>query len=833
MKLILTLFLVLGFLSTLGAEAFVARIDNPLPADLDRFILSGFDVCSYHPDCYLDILMNERNFEAYRAEYPSLHKTQSEAQLKTNLSSTDRDIPGYRNYQELVTELMALQAAHPSLVSVESMGDTWATQYANAGYTSYQNYNHQLWVVKLSDNVDQNEDEPCFYFVGEHHAREPISMEMVLAILNQLVDGYGSDPELTALVDNNQIWFVPLLNPDGHKIVIDQTDVWWRKNLHDNNGNHAIDIGSQGNGPDGADLNRNYGYEWGYMNASGSANSITYHGSDAFSEVETQAFRQLLSQHNFLAGISYHSYGEYVLYPFGYMYDIISPDATEQQSLANAMANSFPAQGSGHYTSMPSYQLYPVSGSSDDWAYGTNGTFAYTIEMATEFIPPATDVTSIIQNGLEAARLLLTRSNYKILKGHVTDALTGQALQAQIHINGFDDHPLRTWVTRSDSLFGSYYRFLPEGTYTVKIMCPGYETVEMDYVQIQSLSPTTYDIAMLPSTPSDMQLNLINEFGLPVDNAQLRFPDLENTLVYTTDTEGRILLSNWAPGTYKIAVSAPGCEDLNRLVEMQGPIINITLNAGATLSDDFEADLANWQTTGSWGRSTSNYHAGAYSLADSPTGNYASNQNSSCRLINPINLQNVQNANLQFWAKHNISMDGDYCELMFSTTGTQWQYLDHFVGSSDWTLHSYNLNNLLGANLYLRFQMKTTNSGSSDGIYIDDFKLYASSNPVAGQDETLAGPAISFSRYPNPFSGELGFNLEAESKVSEPLQLSIYNLKGQLVKEIKLNSLEKGTTKLNWDARDRISQPCGSGIYFCRLSRNGKILHTLKAMLIK
>lgn len=832
MKLLIPLLCLLLVFSAYSAEVFVARIDNPIQADFTYFDQAGFDICGYKPGVYLDILMNDNNFNAFKQTYPSLHITQTEARLKANLTSQDRDIPGYRNYQQLVTEIMALQAQHPSLISVESLGETWASQYADDGYNAYQDYDHQLWAIKLSDNVTADEDEPCFYFVGEHHAREPISMEMVLTILNHLVDGYGSDPELTALVDNSQIWFVPLLNPDGHKIVIDQTDVWWRKNLHDYNNNHSIDIGTQGSGPDGADLNRNYGYQWGFMNASGNASSITYHGSEAFSEVETQAFRDLLASQHFLAGISYHTYGEYVLYPFGYMYDLISPDAAEQQALANGMANSFPAQGGGNYTPMPSYSLYPVSGSSDDWAYGTHGTFAYTIEMATEFIPPASDVPLIIQNGLSAAKLLLKRVNQKVLKGHVTDAITGLPLQAQIHINGLDDHPLRTWISRSDSLHGSFYRFLPVGTYSVQILCPGYESVIMNYVQITADAPTIYDVALLPSVPSDMEITLHNALGIPLSNAQLSFPDLNNAL-YNSDAEGRILLSAWSPGSYRIVVTASGYEQLNRILAMNGPSIIITMDAQASLSEDFETDLGNWQTTGTWGRSSSNYHSGSFSLADSPTGNYTSNANSYCKLQSPLSLQGVQNANLQFWAKHNIALDGDYCELMISTNGTQWQYLDHFVGVSDWTLHSYSLNHLLGSQVYLRFQLRTGGSSNADGIYIDDFKFFASANPVDLQDHLCPLPEISFGSYPNPFKNVLNFSLETATKLDEPLKVEIFNLKGQLVKTLDLSELNPGITKLPWNGIDRHNRACSSGIYFARLSRKGTVLQILKAVLMK
>jgi len=828
----LSLFLVLFLLfASLTAERFVARIENPSPADFTRFSMADYDICAYHPGLYLDLLLDNISYQTLKSEYTSLHITQTEAQLKQNLVSDSKDIPGYKDYSEMLAELLQLQAQHPNLLMMESIGDTWGSMYNAAGYSTYQNFDHQIWAIKLSDNVTANEDEPYFYFVGEHHAREPISMETVMGILNHLLDGYGTDPEITNIIDNSQIWFVPLLNPDGHKIVIDQTDVWWRKNLIDNNSNHSIDLGSSGYGTDGTDLNRNYGYKWGYISASGDPSSITYHGSEPFSEVETQAFKSLVESQNFLAGISYHTYGQYVLYPFGYMYDILSPDAAELQALANAMAASILGESGGNYTPMPSYSLYPVSGSLDDWAYGTKGTFAYTIEMAEEFIPAAADVPTIVQNNLTAAKLLLTRMNTKILKGHVTDAFTGLPLAAQVHVVGIDDNPLKTSVYVTDEAFGSFYRFLPLGIYQVKFMRWGYETIEMS-VQIVDNAPTVYDVAMLPCEPVDLSISFVNSLGMPIIDAQLEFIDLENG-VYTTDTDGQISISSFSPGAYRIRVQSPGYEVLERTLNVIGPNITIILGATTTVTEDFETDLSAWQTSGSWGRSSSVYNSGTFSLSDSPSGNYTSNTNSTCKLLQPINLQGVLNANLQFYAKYNISLDSDYCSLLYSTNGTQWRYLDHFVGVLDWQLHSYSLNHLLGNNVYLRFKMSSTGSGNADGIYIDDFKVFTSSNPVNGEDELLPLPTYNLARYPNPFSQSITFDVSASAKSTQPLRLAVYNLKGQLVKELIHGTFSPGNTAIKWDSRDKNGKTCASGIYFARLSQGDTTLKTIKAILIK
>ncbi|MDZ4182967.1 MAG: M14 family metallopeptidase, partial [Candidatus Cloacimonadaceae bacterium] len=432
----------IGLLTAAPAEKVVARIDAPTPALVQRFIIDGFDIASHRPGEYLDLVLTHDDYTLLRQEFPSLRITQTESMLKANLSSGTRDIPGYRNYAQLQTELYSLQATYPNLVQVISIGQSWGHEYAQQNMPAYQNFQHQLWAVKCSNNVLETEDEPAFYIVGEHHAREPISTEVSMGILIHLLQGYGTDPEATHILNTSEIWFVPLLNPDGHKIVIDQTDVWWRKNIRDNNNNGVFNYDSYGSGADGVDLNRNYAYEWGYMSATDNNNSATYHGTQGFSEVETQAFRDLMLSKRFLAGISYHTYGEMVLYPYGFVNDIYSPDNVEQSALAFEMANQIPKQNGGNYDPMPAWQLYPASGTSDDWIYAETGAFAYTVEMATQFIPPASQIPAIVQNNVAGSLKLFGRKDVKMLTGHITDALSGLPLKATIHIDGIDDHPL-------------------------------------------------------------------------------------------------------------------------------------------------------------------------------------------------------------------------------------------------------------------------------------------------------------------------------------------------------------------------------------------------------
>jgi murein tripeptide amidase MpaA len=173
-----------------------------------------------------------------------------------------------------------------------------------------------IWAIRISDNptVDEDDIEPSILLVGCHHAREWITVEVSLYIAKYLTDNYATDPEIASLVDRQQIWIVPVLNPDGYAYSYPNNPDW-RKNRRDN-----------GDGTYGIDLNRNYDYEWGLdIGSSGNTGDSTYRGPYAFSEPETRALRDLFLAHPFRSMITYHNYGGMVAYLPGVSRSTIRP----------------------------------------------------------------------------------------------------------------------------------------------------------------------------------------------------------------------------------------------------------------------------------------------------------------------------------------------------------------------------------------------------------------------------------------------------------------------------------------------------------------------------
>jgi hypothetical protein len=277
------------------------------------------------------------------------------------------DLGLYHTYTELNTALLALEQGYPGLADRFSIG------YTVEGLNIY--------ALKISDNVLTDEDEPEVLYMGNHHAREIMSVDIPLRFAQYLMANYGTDPDVTAMVNEREIYFIPMVNPDGH-IYVENVYSMWRKNRR-NNGDTSY----------GVDLNRNYGYMWGYDNigSSPTTSSDTYRGTAAFSEPETQAVRTFCQGREFILGFSYHTYGEWLLYPWGYT-SALCPDNDLFAALADSLVS-----GNGYTPGPAAATLYVTNGDTDDWAYGETTEkprmYLFTPEMNSDadgFDPPDT-----------------------------------------------------------------------------------------------------------------------------------------------------------------------------------------------------------------------------------------------------------------------------------------------------------------------------------------------------------------------------------------------------------------------------------------------------------
>ncbi|MBC8312657.1 MAG: hypothetical protein H8E33_00230, partial [Candidatus Cloacimonetes bacterium] len=186
LALLLVIFTLVTF--AFAEEKMVIRFENPTENLVKEF--QGYDVAAFKPNEFLDIVVTETEREKLQNRGYNFTVTQTENQLKTNLGNV-RDLAGYRTYEETLSELQQIELQYPNICKLYDIGESWGKEYSDAGNSYYDNYHHEVWALKISDNVNTEEDEPNVYLMGEHHAREPISLEVVMSDMYHILNNYG------------------------------------------------------------------------------------------------------------------------------------------------------------------------------------------------------------------------------------------------------------------------------------------------------------------------------------------------------------------------------------------------------------------------------------------------------------------------------------------------------------------------------------------------------------------------------------------------------------------------------------------------------------------
>ena len=822
-KAIIIFLLICSAVFAWATEKAVVRIENPTKSKVESFLKNN-DIASYKPNDYIDIVLPIEKANQMVLENKG-YITQTESQLKSNLSS--RDITGYHNYDEMLSELQDLAAAYPEICQLYDIGDTRGKEYSEAGNSYYDVYNHEIWALKISDNPNEDEDEPAIYWMGTHHSREPISTEVVLHATNYVLENYGIDDEITTSVENNVLWVIPIVNPNGHKVVTDQTDVWWRKNIRDNNDNGIFDTDYDGGyGDDGVDPNRNYGFCWGNIGASTNPKSPTYHGDEEFSEPEIQAIRDLMLENHFVAGTSYHSYGELVLFPYGYGNNLIAPDHDALQQLAIDMAITIPDENGGTYEPTESWQLYPAMGTTDDYAYGQHGIFAYTIELATEFIPPSYEVEGICQDNLEAALTMFKRPNHSMAKGIITNAETDEPIVAEVFIEGIDDSEIYREPYTSDAEFGRYYRLLNPGSYNFTFSAFGYESVTVENVEITADGITELDIQLQPAINNIDITGIITdiETNEPITNCVIDLLD-NDTELYHTNSNGEFAISDLFDYDYECVIYAQNYEAKH-----------ITLSVSEDQTT-FELELANlhdgtfedgnmgeyWQFGGNepWFLDTEGNNSN-YSIK---SGNISDEESS----FISFSIEIAEDDQFSFDRK--ISTETNYDYLYFYIDD---QIQDQWAGTSNWMTESYSVS--AGVHTFKWEYVKDASAyGGDDSVWIDNIIFPESSQVSAEKPLEDLSIIRNFSNYPNPFVLSNRGNTNICFQLKENMQdakIEIFNCKGQKVKTIQRGNLSSGNHNFTWNGNNEADRQVSSGVYFYQIS-NKDYSFSKKMILLK
>ncbi len=538
---------------------------------------------------------------------------------------------GCLTYSEMLAELDQMRALYPNLISAKTDASptnqiTHGNSYTNGG--AYDSWAGQpIYYVRISDNPDTDEsNEPESLYSGMTHSREVSSMMNLIYYMWYILENYDTDPGIKNLVDNHEMYFIPVANPDGlmwNEQVAPSGGGMQRKNLGPyNTGNNTLR---------GVDLNRNYDYFWGpnpiYDGSSSSVTSDTYRGPSAFSEPETEIVRDFSATRQFKTAMNHHATSN--LIPHAY--------------------NGYPAA--------------PASGREAEYHK-----FCQDMTRFNRYIyGEAPDILTIANGDMSDWML-----------GGVADVNgstgSGQGILALAPENGaWDGSEGGFWPNSSDIV-----------TIAQRAMRMNFANVYHSgkFAQFHDLNTTDittttgnfeFGIEYLGQTLGDITLNVTpvssNITSITPPATQTGWSKLEQrtvTAAYTLDSgiqanesiEFQITLSN---GDGYIMYQA-------NIVKYYNPTILTVDNPDVT-------GISNWTTSGgTWG-TTSDAYSGSTAITDSPSGAYTNNQNKTITYNTAVDLSSSTGAVVQYYAKWDLERNFDYVQIQGSTNGSTWTTL--------------------------------------------------------------------------------------------------------------------------------------------------------------
>jgi len=281
----------------------------------------------------------------------------------------------YRDYEAITGRLRQLAALAPDRVSLHAIGGSIEGR--------------PLWALRIGRAAGATP----MLISGTQHAREWLAAMVTTCVADRLILDYDRDPAIRAFVDRTELWVVPVVNPDGYQYSWSGRR-YWRKNRR---GDHGVD------------LNRNFAIAWGGPGSSRNERAENYRGEYAFSEPESIAVRDLVKRERIALHVDFHTYGQLVLYPWGYT-PTPAPDRDVFAAVGDRIASAIFAAHETRYALMPSVDLYPASGTMSDWVYAENAAVSYTIELRPKgglgFVVPPDQIRPTCDEGLAAVLAL-------------------------------------------------------------------------------------------------------------------------------------------------------------------------------------------------------------------------------------------------------------------------------------------------------------------------------------------------------------------------------------------------------------------------------------------
>jgi len=701
-----------------------------------------------------------------------------------------RDWDSYPTYETYLDLMYQFQIDYPDLCIVENIGSSIEGR--------------DILFAKISDNVNIDEDEPEFMYTATMHGNELVGFVLMLRLIDHLLSNYGSNPPITNIVNNIEIWINPVSNPDG--LYAAGNDNVWGATRYNANG---VDLNR--NFPDPQDGNHPDGNEW---------------------QPETIVMMDFAFEHNFVLSSNIHSGAEVVNYPW----DTWSqPHADDDwwQEVSHTYADA--AQDNSPYGYMNGfddgitngYAWYSINGGRQDYMNYFHGCREMTLELSNEMLIPEDELEDYWDYNSESFLLYVEECLYGI-RGLVTDE-SNDPLDAVIHVI---DHDIDNSEVFTDHEIGDYHRMLYPGSYDLQFFSFGYVPEIVENLSVSDNNITNQDVVLQPAESYTVSGTIIDgDSQSPLENVMIELSHSIFDISYetVTDVQGFYLFENIYEGTYFIKIIFTGYAQIYEEIEVSNNLVLdyefFQSNAESFESGEFSES---WSFSGDadWFIDNSTAYDGIYSARSGDIGSWNTSS-----LITEMNITEAGNITFYIKVSCEDDPDDDWDFISFRIDSYEQARWD---GEVDWTEASFPVS--AGFHTFeWRYEKDGSVSSGSDCAWID-FVSFPPNDSAIGNNEVELMETKLVGNYPNPFNSLTSISF-FNAEDGENAEISIYNLKGQKIRVLEcFNSVEtKATESLSyiiWDGTDEDNKPVSSGIYLYKL-KSGKYSNTKKMILMR
>jgi carboxypeptidase T len=638
-------------------------------------------------------------------------------QVACGLTNFDEgDMGGYHTYQQIIEHANHMQTLYPDIVQVAEIGQSLE--------------NRPIMAIKISDNVTQDESatEGVVYFDALTHAREPMSLEVMLYYMWWLLENHENNEEANYLVSHRESYFVPVVNPDGY-VYNQQTNPngggFWRKNRRD-----------AGNGCFGVDLNRNFSKGWG-LDSGSSDDPCTeiYRGEAPFSEPEAEAVAQFLGGIQPAIAFTLHTYGDKFLSPWGYVDSLAS-----YETYAEFSSEFIPATYAGYGTTSKMLN-YTSSGTTRDYMHST-GIYGWTPEIGHSFWEPASVICERVEEFFIPMKYL-------------------------------------HWVSGAYSCFHDF-------TLSNENVWTG-ETIAMDIrIKNRGLTKIAEGVSVNVSTshPAIVAINSEVSYG----NIDARAFAESLDAPFRFEVTGQLNIGERIPFTVNVYQQ----DDLSysKVIYITAGVQTILSQTDFETDNPWLLPALEWDTTfmdavsGSHSFADSRY--GNY-VSESNTMVVMDQPVDLTNTTHPVLHFNTKWALEPYVDNVTFLVSTNGGSNWLPAPGLHSDAFGNYTGNQHWVPEHIDLSDYIGEpQLYFAFELISDNSVHSDGIYIDDFVVSDYTEPVMIGTNHINATLESWRILPNPNRGDFQVQLQVSAALSAKLLL--YDLSGKLLleKEVEL-----------------------------------------------